>query len=253
VAQKHPQDFKPYFMKKVFCIAALFICSKSFSQVFISKGLVEYEVKVNNHKSFGDGVWSQMMKERVPQLSTSFYELTFSEDKSIYRFSKKDLSTKLPWGSEKEDDIWYNDYGNSNFVQQKNVFGDTYILSDSLLNIQWKITNESREIAGFNCRKASGIIFDSVYVFAFYTDEITVSGGPMSLHGLPGLILGVTIPRMFTSWVATRVQVNAVNDKVIVAPKKGKQKKASELKETVIKATKDWGNYGQQAVWNIFL
>lgn len=224
-----------------------------FSQVFINKGMVEYEVKVNNHKSFGEGFWGEMMKERLPKLSTSYYQLTFNNDKSIYKFSKKVEVTKMPWAGDDEDNIWYNNYATDNTVQQKSVFGDTYILTDSLLNIKWKITNENREIAGFNCRKAVGIIFDSVYVFAFYTDEITVSGGPMSLQGLPGMILGVTIPRMFTSWLATKVEAIAVDESKIVAPKKGKQKKASDIKETVIKATKDWGSYGQQAVWNIFL
>ena len=240
-------------MKKIFCVAAMLIGLKSFSQVFISKGMVEYEVKVNNHKSFGEGIWADMMKERLPKFSTSYYQLTFNNEKSVYKFNRQDQVAKLPWGNEKEDDIWYNDYEHDNFVQQKGVFGDSYILTDSLMKIKWKISNESREIAGFNCRKATGIIFDSVYVFAFYTDEITATGGPMGLHGLPGLILGITIPRMFTSCVATKVQVNGVDEKVIVAPKKGKQKKARELQETVVKATKDWGTYGQQAVWNIFL
>jgi len=240
-------------MKKIIFIAALFISANSFSQVFINQGMVEYEVKVNNHKSFGEGFWGEMIREKFPKISTSYYQLTFNNDKSLYQFTKKDEAAKIPWEGDNEDNIWYNDYVTNNFVQQKSVFGDTYILTDSLLNIKWKITNENREIAGYNCRKAVGIIFDSVYVFAYYTDEITVSGGPMSLHGLPGMILGLTIPRMFTSWVATKVQVNGVDDKKIVAPKKGKQKKASELKETVVKATKDWGTYGQQAVWNIFL
>lgn len=241
-------------MKKIYFFVALsLIGAGGFSQVFINKGVVEYEVRVNNHKSFGEGIWADMMKEKLPKFSTSYYSLTFNNDKSLYRFSRKEEAVKIPWASDKEDDIWYNDYARDNFVQQKGIFGETYILTDSLLNIKWKITNENRDIAGFNCRKAVGIIFDSVYVFAFYTDEITVSGGPMSLHGLPGLILGITIPRMFTSWVATKVQVTGVDDKTIVAPKKGKQKKASELKETVLKVTKDWGTYGQQAVWNTFL
>ena len=229
------------------------ISAKSYAQVFISKGMVEYEVKINNHKSFGEGIWADMMRDKLPKFSTAYYQLTFSNEKSVYQFNRKDEAAKLPWGSENEEDVWYNDYNKTSFVQQKNVFGEKYLLTDSLLNIKWKITNESREIAGFNCRKAVGIIFDSVYVFAFYTDEITVSGGPMSLHGLPGLILGLTIPRMFSSYVATRVEVAGVDDKKIAPPLKGKQKKANELKETVVKATKDWGTYGQQAVWNIFL
>ena len=122
------------------------------------------------------------------------------------------------------------------------------------MKIDWKLVpNETREIAGFNCRKAVGKIFDSVYVFAFYTDEITISGGPMGIQGLPGMILGVTIPRMFTSWIATKVQVNGVKTNIVVAPTKGKKKKAAELQENVQRATKDWGTWGQQSVWNLFL
>ena len=225
------------------------------AQVFIEKGMIEYEVNLNNHKALGTGTWAEMFKDKIPKLSTSYYQLTFDADKSIYVFNRKDEKTKSPigFGSDGEENVWFNDYAKEIFTQQKSVFGDTYILTDSLIKIDWKMTNESREIAGFNCRKAVGKLFDSVYVFAFYTDEIAVSGGPMSLHGLPGMIMGITIPRMFCSWVATKLEVNGVNYSKINAPAKGKKKKAKELQETVVKATKDWGSWGQQAVWNIFL
>ena len=86
-----------------------------------------------------------------------------------------------------EDNIWYNDFNTSTRVNQKFVFDQTYILADSLMKFDWKLVpNETREIAGFVCRKAQTVIFDSVYVFAFYTDEITVSGGPMGIHGFAG-------------------------------------------------------------------
>jgi len=240
-------------MKNIFLIALTLSFSSLKGQVFIEKGMIEYEVKVNNHKAMGEGAWAEMFKDKIPKLSTSYYQLTFDTDKSIYLFNRKDEKTKSPWGNEGEDNVWFNDYKKESFVQQKSVFGDTYILTDSLIKIDWKVTNENREIAGFNCRKAVGKLFDSVYVFAFYTDEITISGGPMSLHGLPGMILGITIPRMFSSWVATKLEVNGVNYSTINAPTKGKKKKATELQETVVKVTKDWGNWGQQAVWGIFL
>jgi GLPGLI family protein len=108
------------------------------------------------------------------------------------------------------------------------------------MKLDWKLVpNETREIAGFNCRKAQAVIFDSVYVFAFYTDEITVSGGPMGIHGLPGMILGITIPRMFTSWIATKLQVNGVKTNIIVPPTKGKKKEAeaSLLSSRALRAT----------------
>jgi len=224
------------------------------AQNFISKGMIEYEVKVNNHKAMGDGSWAEMFKDKTPKLSTTYYQLTFDADKSVYVFNRKDEKSKMPWNNgADEDNIWFNDYAHDNFVQQKNVFGENYLIADSLLKMNWRMTNETRQIAGFNCRKAIGKLFDSVYVFAFYTDEITVSGGPMSLHGLPGMILGITIPRMFTSWVATKLEVNGIDTKKLVAPTKGKKRKAKELQQTVISATKDWGNWGQRAVWEIFL
>jgi GLPGLI family protein len=49
----------------------------------------------------------------------------------------------------------------------KQIVGTNFVVEDSIPNIQWKITNEHREIAGYNCRKAVGKIYDDVYVFAF--------------------------------------------------------------------------------------
>lgn len=242
-------------MKKLIYLFLLLISVQLQAQQFISTGRLEYEVRTNNHKMFGDGIWAEMMKDKMPQFSTKYYSLTFDNNKAIYKYESQDEKSKLPFGNnEDQDNIWFNDYENNTFTDQKFVFDNTYLLSDSLMKINWKLTpNETREFAGFNCRKATGIIFDSVYVFAYYTDEITVPGGPMGINGLPGMILGITIPRMHTSWIATKLQVNGVNTGVIQPPVKGKKRKGSELLESVKKATSDWGSWGQQSVWNIFL
>ncbi len=225
------------------------------AQQFLNEGMVEYEVRVNNHKAFGDGIWAEMFKDKIPQFSTSYYHLTFANNQGFYKLDHRDERTKLPFDDGSADeDVWYSDYRAGTYTDQKAVFGDTYLLSDSLMKIDWKLSpTETREIAGFNCRKATGILFDSVYVFAFYTDEITVSGGPMGLHGLPGMILGVTIPRMFTSWIATKLEVNGVNTRIVTPPTKGKKRKAQELRASAEKATSDWGQWGQMSIWNIFL
>jgi GLPGLI family protein len=242
-------------MKKII-VSILVLASISVSaQQFINSGMVEYEVRVNNHRMFGDGFFAEMFKDKMPNFSTTYYKLTFNDNKTVYKYDRMNERDKLPWGNNNaEENIWYNDFNSGTRINQKFVFDQTYILSDSLMKMDWKLVpNETREIAGFVCRKAQTIIFDSVYVFAFYTDEITVSGGPMGIHGLPGMVLGVTIPRMFTSWIATKLQVTGVNTNVIVAPTKGKKKQAMELKQSVEKATKDWGTWGRQSVWNIFI
>jgi GLPGLI family protein len=242
-------------MKKYFTILLLWFSGFAGAQQFISSGMIEFEVRTNNHRALGDGIWGQLWKDRVPQFSTSWYHFVFDDNKAIYKIDRIDEKSKIPWRNRNEDDnTWYNNYESGTFINQKFVFDDIYLMSDSLSQIEWKLSpSETREIAGFLCRKATGIIFDSVYVFAFYTDEITINGGPMGIHGLPGMILGITIPRMYTSWIATRLQLTGFNTNNIKPPVKGKKRKAAELKQNVESATKDWGTYGQQAVWNLFL
>lgn len=245
-------------MKKIL-VALLFVCPAAMqAQQFINSGQIEFEVRTNNHRALGDeGMWVQMWKDKIPQFSTTYFKYIFNDNKSVYKFDRYDEKTKLPRGfgvSNPEDDVWYNDYQTGAFANYRYILGDNYLLSGELLKIEWKLTpNETREIAGFNCRKATGIIFDSVYVFAFYTDEITISGGPMGISGLPGMILGITIPRMFTSYIATKLQVAGVDVRQIVAPQKGKKKEFVAIRKDVEKATKDWGKWGTQALWNMSL
>src|SRR5687768_17047781 len=245
-------------MKKIF-LSILIACSGlANAQQFINSGAIEFEVRTNNHRALGDeGMWVQMWKDKIPQFSTTYFQYTFNDNKSVYKFDRYDDKTKLPRGfgvSNPEDDVWYNDYTMGSFTNYRYILGDNYLLSGELMKIEWKSSpTETREIAGFNCRKATGIIFDSVYVFAFYTDEITVSGGPMGISGLPGMILGLTIPRMFTSDIATKLQLSGVDVRTITAPQKGKKKDLAALRKDALRVTKDWGKYGQQALWMMSL
>jgi GLPGLI family protein len=241
-------------MKKIILSFIVLATLSADAQQFISTGMIEYEVRVNNHRMFGDGFFAEAFKDRMPNFSTTYYKLTFNDNKTIYKFDRLNEKDKLPWNNFPEENIWYSDLNANTRTNQKFVFDQTYILSDSLMKMDWKLVpNETRDIAGFNCRKAQTIIFDSVYVFAFYTDEIAISGGPMGLHGLPGMILGITIPRMFSSWIATKVQVNGVNTNIVAPPTKGKKKPALELQKQIEQVSKNWGTWGRQSIWNIFL
>lgn len=248
-------------MKKIVLIILVACSISGNAQQFLESGAIEFEVRTNNHRSFSEmeGAWADMFKDKVPPFTSVFYEYTFNDNKSIYKFSRYDEKTKMPRGffgwDNLEDEIWYNDYTTGHFTNYRFVVGDNYLLNGELMKIEWKLApNETREIAGFNCRKATGIIFDSVYIFAFYTDEITVSGGPMGVNGLPGMILGLTIPRMFTSYIATKVQVAGVDVRKIVAPQKGKKKEMDAIRQDIEKAGKNWGgNWGRRILWSTSL
>ncbi|HEY9364741.1 MAG TPA: GLPGLI family protein [Chitinophagaceae bacterium] len=229
---------------KIFFLATvLFSQAYVYAQQFISKAVIEYEVKSNIKKTMGNGTVEDMLKDQLPQFKTGYYNFTFADNKSIYQFDHWDeQSKKVPqyWRKSDEENVWYYDYNAGKYNMQKNVYGSNFNVEDSIPKLQWRITNENRIIAGFNCRKAVATIFDSVYVFAFYTDEITIPGGPCSINGLPGMILGVTIPRLYTSWIATKVMLNGVDQNSIRPVSVKKNYSMKDLESMITERTKDW-------------
>ncbi|WP_183566750.1 GLPGLI family protein [Mucilaginibacter sp. SP1R1] len=139
----------------------------------------------------------------------------------------------------------FTDLTTNAVINQKKVFEETFLVKDSTRKINWKITSETREIAGYTCRRANALVLDSIYVVAFYTDEIAVSGGPELFSGLPGMILGVALPHENITWFATKVTDIPVDEKALIPPKKGKLVNNKSLNTTLSSVMKNWGEYAQ--------
>lgn len=253
-------------MRTLFFITTIFFFTiTSFAQQFVDKAVIEFEVNTNLKKAMGNNSWEEQMKEEFSDLKTSFYLFTFSDNKSVFKFDRWSPKTRIPnyIKQKDEENSWYFDFNSGLFNMQKNIIGTDFVVNDSIPRIDWKITNENREIAGYNCRKAVGKIFGDVYVFAFYTDEITISGGPVSISGLPGMILGLTIPRLYTSYVATKVDLTVQDTKIIKPAEAKKTYDMKGLKSLLEESTKDWFTYGEDKeelknkknmfMWNSFL
>lgn len=252
-------------MKKVNILLLLLtlIAFKAKAQLFIDKAVIEFEVKTNVKKTMGNGQWADMLKENMPQFKTGIYQYSFSGNKSIYKFNRWDEGPKVPEFLRRDDEqqIYFFDYNTNKTFQQKAIVGSNFFLEDSISKIDWRLTNESRIIAGFNCRKAIGKVMDSVYVFAFYTDEILIPGGPCNINGLPGMILGVTIPRMYISFIATKLTISSLVETDIkpVTAKKFSSKAA--LKTLITERSKEWSSsddddskaWREQFLWNALL
>jgi GLPGLI family protein len=151
------------------------------------------------------------------------------------------------------DNIVFHDLDKQQDISLKKVFESNFLVQDSVRKIKWQITFDKRTIAGFECRKAVAIIMDSIYVVAFYTDEIATSGGPESFNGLPGMILGIAIPRINTTWFATKLELVSVKPEDITPPKKGKKVSNKELMAQLQTAMKDWGKFGKRNIWHVML
>jgi GLPGLI family protein len=133
------------------------------------------------------------------------------------------------------------DHNTKQTVTKKSIIGQDYLIKDSLSNIKWRITKETRTIAGYECRKAIGRIYDTVYVVAFYSEQFVMPAGPEAIQGLPGMILGLAIPRYNATWFATKVELANFNETEIVPPAKGKKTTKKELVDEYIQKLKGYG------------
>jgi len=146
-------------------------------------------------------------------------------------------------------------YQNLKTKQSKSAFdviGQNVLLEDSILPIKWKITNEYRTIAGYECRRANGVTLDSIYLVAFYTDQIPTASGPASTNGLPGMILGLAVPEQHYTLYATKVDIKNnlhIDDNVL-----GKKKaKALNRKELYDKLKLSIGTYISEKQFNLIM
>ncbi len=242
-------------MKRVFILIFAVTYIHSFAQTqFITKGRIVFERTVNQHKPFeeegGENEWWKEMMKTFPKLVKDQYELKFNETRSVYKLEKENTDNKYMWGSKpSETDNVINDLSNQTTTIQREIFENTYLIKDTLRNLEWRITQETREIAGFECKKAVTKICDSVVVVAFYSDQIPVSAGPESMGGLPGMILGLAIPRMYTTWFATKLELIEPSTQQLNPVQKGKKVNWAQLNTELKKGMKDWGKDGHRRIW----
>jgi GLPGLI family protein len=242
-------------MKKIF--VAFFLC---FSLVavhaqtqFLNAIKIEFEKTLYVRQLYKavEPEWYERIKDRLPESSVTYFDFIGDTAHSIYKPGRQlPYDPRAYFQGIADKNVVYNDYKTKTTITQKPVYEETFLVQDSLLNIRWKITSDTRNIAGFDCRKAVGFIDDTIAVFAFYTDEILVNAGPESVNGLPGMILGMGVPRIHTTWFATKVELGGTELKRIAPATKGKKVDRKTMISALDKVLKEWGDYGKNLVFN---
>lgn len=185
---------------------------------FITTGIIEFEKRVNLFEIIRKGIdfnknplllqSFEQYKSANQQFRTYKSHLSFNKTVALYSSVDTIRDTQASFlGLNSilgQNDTIITNLSNAESIEHKYIFEDLYLVKDTINKIKWKITSETRDIIGFNCRRANGIMLDSIYVVAFYTEEIHVSSGPQSFRGLPGMILGVALPHEHLTWFATK-------------------------------------------------
>lgn len=222
---------------------------------FVGEGVIEFEKKINmyakvkksidkENEAYMSKYYDQFVKSQ-PQFLTVKSNLVFANDKTLFTpipITVTAQNSMYGDPNNNQPNVVFTDFSTRSSSVQKKVFEETYLIKDSIRPITWKLTGETREIAGYQCRRANGLMLDSIYVVAFYTDEITVSGGPESFSGLPGMILGVALPYENVTWFATIVSDKIVDKNLLKAPLKGKQMNNKDLMVRLNDLVKRWGD-----------
>ena len=244
-------------MRILYIVILSFFVSVSSAQVnFVKAGTISYERRISQFAALGNSeddsnMWMEELKKQFPKVVADNFTLQFNSKESFYYLTKENPDNKYINMLFKPSE--------TNYVNQKHesgtvtsaatIFENTYLVNDSLVKYEWKITGEVRDIAGFECKKAITKICDSVVIVAFYTDQIPVQAGPENFNGLPGMILGIAVPRLGTTIFATSISLQAAPNYVLPTLSKPKKSTIKQLDADLVKTTKDWGKEAAAILW----
>ena len=278
-------------MKKVICYMSLLFV---FTQVQAQKdfqGMAVYESKTQVPKFEGmrgnrdiTPEMQKSMEERMKKMLEKTFILNFDKSASIYKEEEKleapgqqggfrvMVSSMMGGGG-----TFYKDVKTKSYTVDKEFMGKEFLVIDSLPKLNWKLEQETKQIGGYNCFKATAVKEPSktdfrnfrpkktddkkeeskktsgetktnfednfelpkeIVVTAWYTPEIPVNQGPENYWGLPGLILEINDGT--TTILCSKIVLNA-KDKVDIKPsKKGKVVSQKDYDETVVKKMEEF-------------
>ncbi len=204
------------------CIALAFSMQLGYGQytLFGKSGVVSYDKTMYTKnilaKQFIDKADAnskthfERMLPTVPENVVLKKVLKFKDNQTLFEPVKQDLDDKtkglIMMLALDMDAVTLSDLKTKDYKRFNDLIGEKVIIQDTVKRIKWKITDEYREIAGYNCRRANGLTPDSVYVIGYFANEIPLDGGPESISGLPGMILGLVVPSQHVSYFATNVE-----------------------------------------------
>lgn len=152
-------------MKLLSFLAIILISFTGFSQNI--SGVAYYESKTTvDMDNFGNREMSEDMKRQIAERMKNYLEktfiLTFNGNESIYKEEEK-LETgggrggfAMMMGSFSAGKQ-YKNLKNNQILEEREFFGKEFLINDTLTNLDWKITKESKQIGQYLAIKATAV------------------------------------------------------------------------------------------------
>ena len=127
------------------------------------------------------------------------------------------------------------------------IFSNHFLVKDVYHNFNWKISNETKTIFGYNCIKATTSYRGRDWI-AWFAPEISVPFGPWKLHGLPGLILEAYDSKSEVAYKAVKIEFkkNDILTSDFTTLVKGRYKKPISYKQFLEERTEAFYNLNEK-------
>lgn len=151
-------------------------------------------------------------------LEKKHYVLTLSSNVSEYRkdaaYEKKNMiapEIKTAVVMEQNEKYYYKDYAHNELLFEFSNGNIIFQGNDNLQGWDWKITEETKVIAGYKCQKATSEFLGYPFM-AWFTKDLPKNVGPDKFNSLPGTILSAGTDK----YEYTATSVTITNEKTVI-------------------------------------
>ncbi len=221
-------------MKFLLILFSLFFSLQLTSQ---SSGKITFEEKFDLHRNLPEE--REDMKAMIPQYSSAFFELTFTDQESVYYPQKESEETAAqgvptrggPMRFGRENRTIYKNMTEDRMIDSRDFMQKQFLILGPPTPRKWKIGSQQKEILGYNCMEANFRVDSVTTLKAWFTPQLSNSNGPSDYQGLPGMILQIDINEGLRTLTATNINLDSVDTSVIIAPTKGKEITSEEFEK----------------------
>ncbi len=176
---------------------------------FIESGKIVYERKTNLLKIPNLPPFLKQIAEEK-KYNVDEFVLTFNENGSV--FVPKAAMTNNPADMLSTKNTVYSNHLTKDRMTMIDMMGNKIFIHDTVNKISWTMTDNTRKLAGYECRMAIYRKDDSTNLYAWYAEELVPSVGPETFSGLPGTILGLATEDGGVVYFAKSVEFTKVED-----------------------------------------
>lgn len=228
-------------MKFIILILGVLVCLAATQIVFgQQEGTIDYEIKVNMHRTLPPERGE--MKEMIPEFNTHASRLVFRSGETLYintdaeeedeEFGSEDGPVQVKMRRPMNE--YYFNHPIGRRVAMMEFLGKYFLIEDSIKSTPWKLTEETKSLLGFICRKATVYYADrDQNITAWYSENLPPFIGPESFSGLPGTILAIDINGGERTITARKISFDKISKGALRIPTKGQKTTEASFRKMV--------------------